>query len=54
MHKYNVIVRSHLRGITRLMHKGGANNSLDCVIMCELKASALSAIKTIIGLARVC
>ena len=42
------------QGLYDLMHEGGANDSRDCMIMHELKASALSAIETIIGLARVC
>ena len=33
------------------MHKGGANNGRDRVIMHKPKASALSTIETIIGLA---
>ena len=35
------------------MHEGGANNGRDCVIMYEPKASVLSMIETVIGLARV-
>ena len=34
-----------------LMHEGGANNGQDCMIFHEPKASALSTIETIIGLA---
>ena len=39
-----------MRELHDLMHEGGANNGWDRVIMHEPKASALSAIKTIIGL----
>ena len=35
------------------MYEGGANNRQDRVIMHEPKASALSVIETVIGLARV-
>ena len=38
------------RELRYLMHEGGANNGRDCVIMHEPKASALSAIETVIGL----
>ena len=34
------------------MHEGGANNGRDCVIMHKPKMSALSVIKTVIGLAK--
>ena len=40
-------------GLHGLMHEGRANNGQDCVIMHELKASALSAIETVIGFAQV-
>ena len=35
------------------MHEGGANNGWDCVMMHEPKASVLSSIETVIGLAQV-
>ena len=42
-----------MRELHNLMHEGGANKGRDCVIMHEPKASALSAIETVISLARV-
>ena len=42
-----------MRELCDLMHEGGANNIRDHVIMHKLKASALSAIETVIGLALV-
>ena len=41
------------RELRDLMHKGGANNGQDRMIMHEPKASALSTISTVIGLAQV-
>ena len=37
--------------LKELMHKGGANNGRDCMIMHKSKVSVLSAIETITGLA---